>query len=136
MSYVFGQGTKAQNSHVNRNNLASEPRKSSRRTSLTIFNPQLTPAHLSSCSHKRSEPRYTLSSASGLTQLTITALLDRPCRKTASYRHGNQALFHHSYCYSSRFVRPHITFVTSSIPISAMRSPASFSFPRLKRIFS
>jgi hypothetical protein len=117
MSYVFGQGTKAQNSHVNRNNLASDPRKSSRRTSLTIFNPQLTLPHLSSCSHSRSEPQYAPSPASGPTQLTITALLDRPCRETASYRHGSQAHFHHSYCYSSRFVRSHIAFLTLSLPV-------------------
>jgi hypothetical protein len=93
------------------------PRKSSRRTSLTIFNPQLTPPHLSSCSHNRSEPRYAPSPASGLTKLTITALLDRPCRETASYQHSSQAHFHHSYCYSSRFVRPHAVSVTSALPV-------------------
>jgi hypothetical protein len=137
LGQVFGQGTKALINHVDRNNLASEPRKSSRRTSLTIFNPQLTPAHLSSCSHNRSEPRYAPSPASGPTQLTITALLDRPCRETASYRHGNQTHFHHAYCYSSRFVRPHITFVTSSLPVLCLPNPyhnsrASFSFARLR----
>jgi hypothetical protein len=88
------------------------------RTSLTTLNPQLTPPHLSSCSHNRSEPRYAPSPASGLPQLTITALLDRPCRETTSYRPGNQTHFHHSYCYSSRFVRSHIAFVTSSLLIS------------------
>jgi len=65
---------------------------------------QLTPQHLSPCSHKLSALRYELSSASDASKLTVAALLDRPRCEAASYRHGLETNLHHSYCHASRFV--------------------------------
>jgi hypothetical protein len=74
------------------------------RTSSTTSHLQLTPPPLSSCSHKLSALRYGMSSASPFIQLTFAALLNCPRRKTAGFEHGDQAHFHHSHGYSSRFV--------------------------------
>jgi hypothetical protein len=78
--------------------------KMERATSPRLLHNQLTPPHLLPCSHKRSEFRYEMPSASGSTQLTIAALLDCPRRETTIFWHGYQAHLHCSYCRSTRFV--------------------------------
>jgi len=54
-------------------------------------------------------------------QLTITALLYRPHRETASFRHSHQAYFHYPYSHSSRFVT--LTFLPSNLEAIDLYSP-------------